>query len=167
MPAEKHRLLRGAVYLLWMLDRDSQEKGDKGGPAHRSIAPKSNAFRHRLVRKERFAKLLKRYPVVPLYGDMHANLQAVLQRCPNFAQESATEWVAVSKKDEQRAQQAYDIITHLPRLRVLVAEYIGSLNELLHRVAALGGGQGCRLPREQHTDLAMRLTWCVLHGLSP
>lgn len=167
MPAEKHRLLRGAVYLLWMLDRATPEKADKGASAHRSTAPKSNAFRHRLVKKERFAKLLKRWPVVPLYGDMHANLQAVLQRCPNFAQESATDWIAVSKKDEHRAQQAYDIITHLPRLRVLVAEYIGSLNELLHRVAALGGGKGCRLPREQHTELAMRLTWRGLHGLSP
>ena len=32
------------------------------------------------------------------------------------------------------------------------------------RLAAMGGGDDCRLPREQHTDLAMRLTWCVLRG---
>jgi hypothetical protein len=165
VPAEKHRLLRGAVYLLWLLDSDSPDEADKGGPARRPSAPSSNAFRHRLVKKERFAKLLKRYPVVPLYGDMHMSLQAVLHRCPNFAQESATEWVAVSRKDDQRVQQAYDISAHLPRLRVQAAERIGSLNALLRRVAALGGGQGCRLPREQHTDLAMRLTSCVLHAL--
>ena len=137
------------MYTLWLLD-----KPDRG----------KSAFKHKLIKKERFAKYLKRNPVVPLYGDMHANLQAVLQRCPNFAHAEAADWIAVSRKDVERVRQAYDIIAHLPRLRVLVAEYIGSLNELLHRVAAMGGGDDCRLPREEHTDLAMRLTWCVLRG---
>ena len=48
MPAEKHRLLRGAVYLIGMID-----------------GPNKNAFRHKLLRKERFAKYLKRNPVPP------------------------------------------------------------------------------------------------------
>ena len=70
-----------------LLDSPDAPNGTSKGP-HRT-----NAFRHRLIKKERFAKWLKRYPVVPLYGDMHANLQSVVQRCPNFAQESATEWI--------------------------------------------------------------------------
>lgn len=148
LPAEKYRLLRGAAHLLWLLDA-------KGGV---------NAFKHKLIKKEQFAKYFKTYPVVPLYGDMHANLTHVLQRCPNFSTVPAGDWLSVGKKDLVSVQQGYNIISHLPRLRVLVAEYIGSLNELLHRVAALGGGERCRLPREGHTDLAMRLTWCVLRG---
>ena len=148
LPAEKHRFLRGAAYLLWLLDA-------KGGV---------NAFKHKLVRKERFSRYFKRNPVVPLYGDMHANLSAVLQRCPNFHTVEPTEWISVSKKDQEHARQEYDIISYLPRLRVLVAEYIGSLNELLHRVTVMGGGERCQLERDAQTDLAMRLTWCVLRG---
>ena len=148
MPAEKYRLLRGAAYIIWLMDV-------KGG---------SNAFKHKAVKRERYAKYFKRHPVVPLYGDMHANLAHVLQRCPNFGSVDAGDWLSVSKKDLERVQEVYDIIKHLPRLRVLVAEYIGSLNELLHRVSAMGGGERCRLPRDKHTELAMRLTWCVLRG---
>ena len=148
LPAEKHRLLRSAAYLLWLLDA-------KGGV---------NAFKHKLIKKERFAKYFKRNPVVPLYGDMHTNLSAVLQRCPNFNTVEPAEWISVSKKDQEHVKQGYDIISYLPRLRVLVAEYIGALNELLHRVAAMGGGERCRLERDKQTDLAMRLTWCVLRG---
>ena len=148
LPAEKHRLLRSAAYLLWLLDA-------KGGV---------NVFKHKLIKKERFAKYFKRNPVVPLYGDMHADLSAVLQRCPNFSTVQPTEWISVSKKDQEQVQQGHDIVSYLPRLRVLVAEYIGALNELLHRVAAMGGGEKCRLERDQQTDLAMRLTSCVLRG---
>ena len=147
-PAEKHRLLRGAAYLLWLLDAE-------GGV---------NVFKHKLIKKERFTRYFKRNPVVPLYGDMHANLAAVLQRCPNFHTVEPTEWISVSKKDQEYVKQGYDIISFLPRLRVRVAEYIGSLNELLHRVAAMGGGERCRLERDKQTDLAMRLTWSVLRG---
>jgi cytoplasmic FMR1 interacting protein len=70
LPKEKHRLLRCAAYTLWLLDSP-----DKGGV---------NAFTHKRVKRERFGRWFRRYPIVPMYGDMFTNLMHILQRCPSF-----------------------------------------------------------------------------------
>ena len=68
LPREKHRLLRAAAHTLWLLD-----------------APGANAFAHKRIRRERFARWFRRYPVVPLFGEMFAHLPSILSKCPNWS----------------------------------------------------------------------------------
>ena len=151
LPAEKHRLLRGAAYTLWLLD--GAPLGDRGG---------ANAFKK--INKARFGKFMKRSPVLPLYGDMHANLQHVLERCPNFGKSEAAEMLPHSSKEERASRESYDIVAALPGYRVRCAEFLGALQAELHRVAAAGGGDRCKLPRAEHTRLAQSLTQVVSRG---
>ena len=77
---------------------------------------------HKKIKRERFGKLFKRTPLVPLYGDMHANLQHVLQRCPNFASAAASELLPTSKRDAEAVEAAYNIVPIMGTLRAQAAE---------------------------------------------
>ena len=44
----------------------------------------ANIFKSKELKLERFIKLFRLHPVVPLYGDMQIDLEAVLRRAPNF-----------------------------------------------------------------------------------
>ena len=148
LPQEKHQLVRGAAYLLWLVDK-------KGGP---------NAFHHKRLKKERFGRQFKRTPIVPLYGDMHASLQLVLQRCPNFNTVSPGDLLPISRRDAEAVANEYQLRNHLPHLRLETTDYIAELTALLHHVAACGGGAKCALKRDAHTALAQTLTDCALRG---
>ena len=50
------------------------------------------------------------------------------------------------------------------KLSVRCAEFLGALQAELHRVAAAGGGDRCKLPRAEHTRLAQSLTQVVSRG---
>ena len=62
------------------------------------------------------------------------------------------------------SRESYDIVAALPGYRVRCAEFLGALQAELHRVAAAGGGDRCKLPRAEHTRLAQSLTQVVSRG---
>ena len=69
-----------------------------------------------------------------------------------------------STKEERASRESYDIVAALPGYRVRCAEFLGALQAELHRVAAAGGGDRCKLPRAEHTRLAQSLTQVVSRG---
>ena len=150
LPEEKHRLLRCAAHALWLLDAP-----DKGGV---------NAFAHKRIKKERFGKWFRRYPIVPMYGDMFANLQHILMRAPNWASTSPDDFFATSRKELAAVAYAYDIAAQLPGLHAQAAALTADLAHLLQRVELSGGGAKCALSREDHCSLALRLYEETLSG---
>ena len=121
LPHEKYRFLRVAVYLFFLLDSP-----------HTGASVFSN---RRLHKRERYARLFKRTPIVPLYGDMHINLSGVLARCPSWVSHAnPADWIVTTKRDHEQMSRTYDITLHMTGLRAQVVEYIATLNALLARV---------------------------------
>ena len=152
LPAEKHRLLRSAAHALWLLD--SNERGGVNG------------FQHKRIKRERFGRWFRRYPIVPLYGDMFANVQNILERCPNFGTLNPEELLATSRKESAAIAGHYALTSQLPALRTQAADFTTEFSGLLKRVQALGGGARAAgaLPRDAHTALSLQLVEMTLRG---
>jgi len=153
LPSEKHRLLRAAAHALWLLDSN-----ERGGV---------NAFQHKRIKRDRFGRWFRRYPIVPLYGDMFANLQNVLERCPNFRTVNPEEFFATSKKEAALVAQHFQVASQLPSLRTQAADFTSEFNVLLRRMAALDCGEDLAASLESRvtqTETAMTLCAMTLRG---
>mgnify|MGYP007018297288 CR=1 FL=1 len=75
----------------------------------------------------RLGRLFKVSPVVPLYGDMHANLPLILRRCPNFSPAAAAELLPHSRREMESLTGSYDVVAAAGSLRSLVVGYPVSL----------------------------------------
>ena len=90
LPDEKHRLVRILPHLMLLLDHGDPAKARGAGGAMAAQAEGAskgaafNVFKNKRVCASRVTKIFKRYPVVPLFGDMHISLIFILQRCPNY-----------------------------------------------------------------------------------
>lgn len=109
---EKFRLIRFLPHLLYLADAVSVS-GTTNLPSVSGAAPLSmdhfkpfNAFKSKKFASAQIKALFKRYPVVPLFGDMHITMIFVLERCPNFQtlKESNSsvvyEWGGIDSKDD-------------------------------------------------------------------
>ena len=83
-----------------------------------------------------------------MYGDMFANLQQILSRCPNWHSVGADEFFATSRKDLALVAAQYDVPSQLPALRSQATAFTAELTALLQRAKAAGGGARCTLPRD-------------------
>jgi len=150
LPSEKHRLIRASAYALWLLDTHGSDR-----------EPKINAFKHKKIALKNFGRWLKRYPIVPLYGDMHANLQQLLGAMPNFATISASELFPANAREQAKNVAQYDVVQALPVFRKQAASYIAELSANDHCCKAPFIGS---LPRDERTAFAQRLVDTVLKG---
>lgn len=86
LPDELFRYLRVLPYLLAITD----------GPAE---DPKANVFQHKRIRISAIQKLFKKYPVIPLHGDMPIVLVNVLELAPHFSRiNMGSSWADMSEK---------------------------------------------------------------------
>jgi hypothetical protein len=81
LPEEKWRLIRFLPHVMFLLDAPETpgsmtSKEDRFNPF--------NVFKNKRAAGSSVTKIFKRYPVVPLFGDMHISLIFVLDTCPNF-----------------------------------------------------------------------------------
>jgi len=77
LPSEKYCVLRVMPYCLFLLD------GDASSP--------HNVFKSKRININRFARLFKKTPVIPLYGDMQITLEAWILISPHFDEKA---WVS-------------------------------------------------------------------------
>jgi hypothetical protein len=61
LPDEEHAYYRAIPHLFYLLDSDDKKSG-------------INAFKYKGLAIERFQKLFKPFPVIPLYGDMQISV---------------------------------------------------------------------------------------------
>ena len=73
-PEEKFRLIRYLPFAFFVIDHIGSEPNMR----------QCNAFKLKRMTEKRVTDIFCRYPVVPLFGDMHLTLIYILQRCPNF-----------------------------------------------------------------------------------
>ena len=105
LPDEKHRLVRFLPHLMLLLDHAAKGKG-QGAASAADGGAAFNVFKNKRVCASRVTKIFKRYPVMPLVGDMHISLIFILQRCPNYdAAALASQWAA--DPDDPRVRKKY------------------------------------------------------------
>ncbi|KNC47751.1 serine/threonine protein kinase [Thecamonas trahens ATCC 50062] len=115
-PEEKHALLRVIPFSIFLYD--SQD------PA----AP-NNAFKTKEFKVLDYARLLKRYPVLPLYGDMAMLSSSFIERCSNFDPK-----VWEKPYENERLNIEYCIINRLPVFRSLHDEYLADFSARITEV---------------------------------
>eukprot|EP00462_Mataza_sp_D1_P024883 CAMPEP_0175130372 /NCGR_PEP_ID=MMETSP0087-20121206/5972_1 /TAXON_ID=136419 /ORGANISM="Unknown Unknown, Strain D1" /LENGTH=1456 /DNA_ID=CAMNT_0016412587 /DNA_START=59 /DNA_END=4425 /DNA_ORIENTATION=+ len=74
LPSEAHMYRRVIPYLMYLIDRKDTQRGKSS----------NNIFKNPKIKMQRFQKLVKQYPIVPLYGDMKQDALLVLGICPNW-----------------------------------------------------------------------------------
>lgn len=144
-PNEKFRLLRSAAHALWLLDPIEKAAGT------------GSAFLHKKIKRDRFGRWFRRYPIVPMYGDMFANLQHILSRAPSWPTVNADDFFATSRRDLLAVAMQYELPAQLPVLRTAVCDFTAEWTSILRRIKTHGGGDKCMLPRQEHTALCVQL----------
>ena len=115
MPVKKHTLLRVVPYFLNLLD---------------SIKEDANIFKSKKIKLDRFVKLFRLHPVVPLYGDMQIDLEAVLRRAPNFEER------ALHSSSQARTEAEYLLTNSLAKDLAAHNEFVARHAALLNEVRA-------------------------------
>lgn len=143
-PKEKYMLLRSIPYFLYLADD-----------------PKSPVNRVKSVRISQYTKIFKKYPVVPLYGDMQTQLVNILRRAPSCRDDSAWD-VSVS---ESKSAVEYMVIHHLTALRSAYNTYLALWNSTIKEVKLQLRASGAPLGTVSET-LALEVRRVILQGFS-
>ena len=112
---EKHRLLRVLPYGLYLMD------GDKD----------INLFRNKNVNIQRFFKIFKKYPIVPLYGDMQISLEQTIKRCPHWDEGSK---LYGGPTPEKTLQTEYELLYDLDLARAQHDNYMAKFSNLVNQI---------------------------------
>ncbi|KAI8800305.1 cytoplasmic fragile-X interacting family-domain-containing protein [Cladochytrium replicatum] len=128
---EKHSMLRAMAFALFILDGNSESK---------------DVTKRKKLKIDRFGKLFKACPVVPLYGDMPVSLSAIYGKAPHL---SASKWggdisnaaatspggEAARSAEYQSLQKQYLLTSHIETSR---AEYIDFLTTSQKTINSVG-----------------------------
>jgi len=141
LPGEKHCLLRVMPYVLYLMD------GEQNSP--------NNIFKSKKIKLERFSKIFRKYPVVPLYGDMQITLESTIRRSPHF-----DEKVWGSSGADTKLSIEYEVVNHLETTRTQYNEYIAKFAGMVNEIRALK-----RDNKPVQTAIAFEVTNTVLQGI--
>ncbi|KAN0039438.1 hypothetical protein ACTA71_001632 [Dictyostelium dimigraforme] len=116
LPSEKHCLLRVMPFVLFLIDENDS---------------KHNINKNKNLNISRYAKIFKKNPVVPLYGDMQITLESLVKRSPHFDEKA---W-GTSTLDSKSALD-YEIIHVLDQTRSLYNEYMARFANMINEIRA-------------------------------
>jgi len=118
LPTEKYCLLRVMPYCLFLMD------GEASSPL--------NVFKSKKIKLSRFSLIFKKYPVVPLYGDMQITLEGLIKRAPHFDEKA----LDVSAADTKLASE-YEIINQIDSIRQAHNDYLAKFSNMINEILAL------------------------------
>eukprot|EP01133_Synstelium_polycarpum_P001207 gene1207-1395_t len=116
LPSEKHCLLRVMPYVLFLIDENDS---------------KHNIFKNKNLNLSRYAKIFRKNPVVPLYGDMQITLEALVKRSPHFDEKA---W-GTSTLDSKVAAE-YEIIHFVEQTKTMYQDYTARFANMVNDVKA-------------------------------
>jgi len=114
MPNEKYALLRVIPYGIFLMD------GEQNG---------ENVFKTKKLKLHRIYKVLKRYPVVPLYGDMQMELKSLVDKAAHFEERT---WVQFEKED--KIVKDYELTNYLEDVRVVHDNYVARFTVMMNEL---------------------------------
>ncbi|GAM27817.1 hypothetical protein SAMD00019534_109930 [Acytostelium subglobosum LB1] len=116
LPTEKHCLMRVMPYVLFLIDENDN---------------KHNIFKNKSLNLSAYAKIFRKNPVVPLYGDMQITLEALVKRSPHFDEKA---W-GTSSMDSKVALD-YEIIHTIEQTKQLYIDYTARFANMINDIKA-------------------------------
>ena len=118
-PDEKFRLLRVLPYLMLIAD---DYEGD----------PKSfNIFKTNKLRLSVLQRIIRKNPIVPLYGDMSLTLEYILLTSSHYDRQTmGSQW---GSDPESKVVNQYDLRTHWESIRGTYSSFSLTLNNLVNK----------------------------------
>lgn len=118
LPSEKHCLLRVMSYGLFLMDGDNNTQ--------------YNIFKSKKIKLNRFATIFRKYPIVPLYGDMQITLESMIRRSPHFDEKI---W-GISGTDSKLALE-YEIINSVESTKLSHNEYMSKFANMINELRVM------------------------------
>eukprot|EP01104_Vermistella_antarctica_P000182 TRINITY_DN1020_c1_g4_i1.p1 TRINITY_DN1020_c1_g4~~TRINITY_DN1020_c1_g4_i1.p1 ORF type:complete len:1278 (-),score=381.80 TRINITY_DN1020_c1_g4_i1:98-3931(-) len=143
-PRDKHCLLRVMPFCLFLIDSANNEN--------------LNIFASKTIKIQRFAKLFKRYPVVPLYGDMQITLEVLVKASPHFDENV---WGKPTEGVDERVKREYEIVNHMDGIRRAHDQYVARFANMLNEIK-VSTGSGTTIP----FAVAKQITDTVTDGIT-
>jgi len=141
-PAEKHCLLRVLPYGLLLMDGDNE---------------KLNILKSKKISIDRFVKLFKKYPIVPLYGDMQHSLEQTIKRSPHYDDKL---WGTTLV--EAKLATEYEILGQIDAVRAQHTAYVAKFSNMINQINIMKATTGFKGFADETTR---NFTNIVLEGL--
>ncbi|EGC37325.1 Rac-binding component of scar regulatory complex [Dictyostelium purpureum] len=116
LPSEKHCLLRVMPFALFLIDENDS---------------KHNINKNKNLNISRYAKIFKKHPVVPLYGDMQITLESLVKRSPHFDEKA---WGTTTL--DSKSALDYEIIHVLDQTRSFYNDYMARFANMINEIKA-------------------------------
>ncbi|KAJ3091316.1 Cytoplasmic FMR1-interacting protein 2, partial [Quaeritorhiza haematococci] len=113
---KKHGYLKALAFGMYLIDGDGEEK---------------DITRRKKLKLDRFGKLFKATPVVPLFGDMPIALANVYGKAPHLG---SGKWDALADSNEEKATVAksFNIIHHIDAIKSEFIDYLASYQRVMN-----------------------------------
>ncbi|KAJ3145710.1 Cytoplasmic FMR1-interacting protein 2 [Geranomyces variabilis] len=121
-PKTRHTYYRAMAFGLFLLDRDS---------------PEHDITRRKKFKLERFGKLFKACPVVPLFADQYVFLSTIYGKAPHLAN---TKWEETEEPAKTNLARGYSLLTY-PEMRQEYTEYTALLKRTLNLIRPTANAQ--------------------------
>eukprot|EP00761_Pharyngomonas_kirbyi_P013534 gb/GECH01013563.1/.p1 GENE.gb/GECH01013563.1/~~gb/GECH01013563.1/.p1 ORF type:complete len:1451 (+),score=427.16 gb/GECH01013563.1/:1-4353(+) len=126
---DKHSLLRVLAFCIFLVDSKEDSKTLKK------------------VNFNRFAKIFKRYPYLPMHGDMSFAVSALLKTCKHFTE---NEW-GISKNDEAKLAKQYLVIHQIDKIRRTYTSFMSKFTIAMKQLQNLKK-EGREVPNDLRTQ---------------
>lgn len=90
---------------------------------------KHNIYKKKDLNLSKYARIFKKNPVVPLFGDMQITLESFIKRSPHF-----DEKVWGTSEDNPKNAQEYEILHLLPATRAAHNDYVAKFSNVLNDI---------------------------------
>lgn len=118
-PEEKFRIIRIVPYFMLMADGEADE------------AKSLNIFKTNKIKISKLQNIFKKYPIVPLYGDMSLNMELLLQRSQHYERGSlGSLW---GHKDLDNFTSVYDLKSQWESIRTSYSQYMTRFTAAINR----------------------------------
>lgn len=91
LPQTKFSCQRVLIYSIFLMDDSA-----------------SNIFKSKKIKLDKFQKIIKRYPILPIFADMHLEADGVLGRCTGF-DEVKDQFIPTTEKELAKVRAEYDL----------------------------------------------------------
>ncbi|KAJ3182845.1 Cytoplasmic FMR1-interacting protein 2 [Gaertneriomyces sp. JEL0708] len=131
LPQTKHTYLRAMSFGLYLLDKEGDE---------------NDINKRKKFKLERFGKIFRTCPVVPLFADQYVSLSTIYSKAPHL---TATKWEDADDVNQRvTLSRYYSIINHIDTARADYSEYMTHLKRTMNSLRLLMKVNGALTPAE-------------------
>ncbi|TPX72953.1 hypothetical protein SpCBS45565_g00163 [Spizellomyces sp. 'palustris'] len=129
LPKTKYMYYRAISFGLYLLDKEGEEH---------------DITRRKKFKLDRFGKILKACPVVPLFADQYVSLSTIYSKAPHL---SNTKWEEVEETGKANLARSYSLVNHIDVARAEYIEYVALFKRTINTLRP-SDGTNAAIPQE-------------------